>query len=60
VALLRQRCFRDGIEDPAALPLYFRAHINRGVTLLQQRTRSISDIANLAAKSKWGDDLEKG
>ena len=60
VALLRQRCFRDGIEDPAALPLYFRAHINRGVTLLQQRTRSISEIANLAAKSKWGDGLEKG
>lgn len=49
VALLRQRCFRDGIEDQA-LPLYFRAHINRGITLLQQRTRTIADIVNLAAK----------
>ena len=51
VALLRQRCFRDGIGDPAALPLYFRAHVNRGITLLQQRTRSIADIVNLAAKA---------
>lgn len=50
VALLRQRCYRDGIQDPAALPLYFRAHINRGITLLQQRTRGIADIVNLAAK----------
>jgi DNA sulfur modification protein DndE len=54
VALLRQRCFRDGIEDPAALPLYFRAHSNRGITLLQQRTRSIADIVNLAAKTNEG------
>ncbi len=51
VALLRQRCYRDGIEDLAALPQYFRAHINRGITLLQQRTRSVADIANLVVKA---------
>jgi DNA sulfur modification protein DndE len=50
VALLRQRCFRDGIEDPSLLAPYFRAHINRGITLLQQRTRSIADIMNLASE----------
>ncbi len=51
VALLRQRCYQDGIQDPALLPQYFRAHMNRGIMLLQQRTRSISDIVNLVSKT---------
>lgn len=54
VALLRQRCRRDGIREFEALPAYFRAHVNRGVTLLQQRTRSLVDIANLAASHYSG------
>lgn len=46
VALLKQRSNDDG-TDLTQLPEYFRAHMNRGVMLLQQRVRSLADIANL-------------
>lgn len=50
IALLKERCREH--EIPAErLPDYFRAHMNRGVLLLQHRTRSIADIALLAASS---------
>lgn len=46
IALLEERCRRDGIVLEK-LPDYFRAHVNRGITLLQQRVRGIADIAEL-------------
>jgi DNA sulfur modification protein DndE len=46
VALLKQRCQQDGL-DPSRIPDYFRAHMNRGIVLLQRRVKSISDIAEL-------------
>lgn len=46
VALLLQRCRTDGL-DISRMSDYFRAHVNRGVTLLQQRVKSISDLASL-------------
>ncbi len=46
VALLRQRCHQDGVEL-SQLSDYFRAHINRGVLLLQRRVKSIADLAQL-------------
>ena len=46
VALLVERCRRDGVEM-AKLGDYFRAHVNRGVILLQQRVRGIADLAAL-------------
>jgi DNA sulfur modification protein DndE len=46
VALLKQRCTEDAI-DMNILADYFRAHLNRGVGLLQQRVRNLSDLANL-------------
>jgi DNA sulfur modification protein DndE len=49
VALLRERCRLDGLEFEA-LADHFRAHMNRGVILLQQRVKSISDIANLVSE----------
>ncbi len=51
VALLRQRCFNDGIKDPELLPVYFRAHLNRGVMLLQQRVRHVADLVSLRGES---------
>src|ERR1035437_5612150 len=36
IALLRERCRNDGLSE-AALAGAFRAHMNRGVLLLQQR-----------------------
>jgi DNA sulfur modification protein DndE len=54
VALLRQRSAHDGL-DLQQLPDYFRAHMNRGVTLLQQRVKSLSDIADLVSKTSASD-----
>src|SRR5215203_2653224 len=44
IALLKECCGRDGL-DFALLPEYFRAHMNRGVILLQACVRSVGDIA---------------
>jgi DNA sulfur modification protein DndE len=46
LALLTQRCHQDGI-DSSRLAEYFRAHINRGVALLQGRLKGIGDLAGL-------------
>jgi len=48
VALLKQKCTEDSV-DLDRLPDYFRAHLNRGVGLLQQRVRSLNDLAVLVA-----------
>ena len=46
VALLQQRCYQDGL-DLGRLADYFRAHMNRGIILLQGRVKSIGDVARL-------------
>lgn len=46
VALLRQRCHKEGITENE-LPGAFRAHMNRGIILLQQRIRSVGDLGTL-------------
>jgi DNA sulfur modification protein DndE len=46
VALLKQRCSQDGL-DPSKLSAYFRAHMNRGIILLQKRVKNLGDIAGL-------------
>lgn len=48
VALLRQKCTEDGV-DLNLLPNYFRAHLNRGIGLLQQRVRNLGDLSILIA-----------
>lgn len=49
IALLKERCMEDSIP-PESLPNYFRAHMNRGVLLLQQRVRGIIDIPHLVPR----------
>jgi DNA sulfur modification protein DndE len=46
VALLKERCRKDGVSL-GLLPDYFRAHMNRGATMLQHRVKSVSDLAEL-------------
>jgi len=46
VAALKERCKRDGVSFEV-LPEHFRAHMNRGVVLLQQRVRGIGDLVHL-------------
>jgi len=50
VALLKERCRRDGV-DFTNVPEYFRAHVNRGVMLLQACVRSLGDIAVLLPRT---------
>ena len=47
VALLRQRCYQDGLRIPEDLDEQFRAHLNRGIILLFQRMKYISDLSRL-------------
>lgn len=46
VALLRQRCHQQKV-DTAQLPDFFRAHVNRGITLLQRRVKGLPDLLSL-------------
>jgi hypothetical protein len=48
--LLRQRCHNDRLPAEE-LSDYFRAHLNRGVVLLQGRVKSLSDITNLLPRA---------
>lgn len=42
--LLRQRIINDGLS-PSELDMQFKAHMNRGVLLLNSRARSLVDIS---------------
>ncbi|NKE70124.1 DNA sulfur modification protein DndE [Candidatus Manganitrophus noduliformans] len=46
VSLLKQRCYQDGLEL-SDLSDHFRAHMNRGVVLLQKRIKGVGDIVEL-------------
>lgn len=46
IALLKERCREDGVSTDR-LPDFFRAHMNRGVVLLQQRAKGVADLAQL-------------
>ena len=50
VALLRQRCQQQKL-DVSELPDYFRAHINRGIALIQRRVKGLPDILNLVLET---------
>lgn len=50
IALLRERCRKESLSDDA-LPGMFRAHMNRGIILLQQRVRGLVDLANIVVSA---------
>lgn len=43
VALLKERCYQDQIKDED-LPTQFKAHMNRGVMLLNKRLKSLDGL----------------
>ena len=47
VALLIQRCHKDELRIPEDVEEQFRAHLNRGVLLLFQRVKNLSDLCRL-------------
>lgn len=46
IALLKQRCQHDAIDESRVAD-YFRAHVNRGISLLQIRVKSVADLPSL-------------
>ena len=51
LSLLRQRCLQDGLDPEEELPEQLRAHINRGVSILYPRLRSLSDIGEMVVQA---------
>jgi len=59
-ALLRERLARDGLDLEVDLEPQFKAHISRGVMLLMQRLKSVTDIADMVkeAQRRFGSEDE--
>ena len=51
LSLVRQRCLQDGMDPDEELPEQLRAHINRGVSILYPRLRSLSDIGEMVMQA---------
>src|SRR5438094_646773 len=47
IALLKERMIRDGLNPTLDLFPQFRAHLNRGVSLLQNRVKTLTDLINI-------------
>lgn len=47
MALLKERLIDDGLDPDKDLLIQFKGHLNRGVTLLLSRIKSVSDIQDL-------------
>ena len=52
VSMLKERCIHDGIDIDSQLEEQFRAHVNRGVLILYNRMKNISDLARLLPKAQ--------
>lgn len=51
-ALLRERLVQDGLDPEADLEVQFKAHLSRGVLLLYQRLKSLSDLSDLVVEAQ--------
>ena len=47
LALVRERCIQDGINISVEFGELLRAHVNRGVSLIYPRVRSVSNLLEL-------------
>ena len=52
VALLKQRSTNDGLYGENGLEESFRAHLNRGVLMLYQNCKDLSDLQRVLPKEK--------
>lgn len=52
VSLVKERCFKDGLDPSTAFLEQFKLHINNGIYLIYGRVRDISDIVNLLEGNK--------
>lgn len=54
VALLKQRCSKDGLITLKDIDDQFRAHLNRGVLLIYQRVKHLNDLCRLTTEIQSG------
>lgn len=50
-SLLRERMAKDGLNIEKELESQFKAHLSRGVTLLNQRLKSLTDLTELVLEA---------
>ena len=50
ISLLKEQLIKDGINTSTDLLPYFKAHLNRGVSTLYNRVRSLADLYDLLPK----------
>ena len=50
ICMLKERCIHDGIDLEQHLEDQFRAHVNRGVLILFNRLKNISEVSRLLPK----------
>lgn len=50
-ALLAQRLHQDGLDMQAEFERHFKAHLNRGVLLLYQRVKTLTDLGHLVQET---------
>jgi len=53
-SFLRQRCYKDGLNDDENLARQLRAHMNRGVFILAGRLTDLESIAELVVQANKG------
>ena len=47
MALLKEQLIKDGLDPSTELLPYFKGHLNRGVSTLYNRVRSLADLYDL-------------
>jgi DNA sulfur modification protein DndE len=51
-SLLRERLLQDGLNPEVDLEVQFRGHLCRGVVLLYQRLKTLSDLSDMVSKAQ--------
>lgn len=53
IALLKERCINDGMEIGSCLPAQFVGHLNRGISTMYSRIKSIGDLAQMLPSEEY-------
>ncbi len=58
--LLRERLIRDKLDPEDDLEAQFKVHMSRGIHLMHQRVKSLTDLTEIlvASAADWPDQLE--
>jgi DNA sulfur modification protein DndE len=63
ISILRERLIHDNLDSDADLLIQFKAHLNRGIEMLNSRIKDLSDVYELLPsldenKKKMNSNLE--